>query len=133
VLLAALLLWRLPDAVPRLPALQPALALSLAWLFIAAYQLPWYDSMIIPLVALYPASRLDWLVLVRLLAGTLALMPGNPALPAAGIMRTVAEASFQLVAPLALLGVLIALVWCAASGSWGIWPAGAAPGRRLAG
>ena len=77
-----LMLWRLPDGVPALPAVQPALAISLAWLFIWPYELPWYDSMAFCLIALYPASRLDWLVLLRLTAATFALMPGNTGFPA---------------------------------------------------
>ena len=120
--LAALLLWRLPGAVPALPAIQPALALGLAWLFVASYQLPWYDAMILPLLAIYPASRLDWLVLARLAAGTVALMPGNPLLPTVRPMRSVASANLELIVPLVLLGALIALVWCAVSGSWGMRP-----------
>ena len=61
--LALLLLWRLPDVAPDLPALQPALAIGIAWLFVWYYQLPWYDVMIIALLALYPASRLDYVVI----------------------------------------------------------------------
>src|SRR5579872_2601696 len=54
--LALLLLWRLPDGVPALPAIRPALAISVAWLFFWPYQLPWYDAMVLCLLALYPAS-----------------------------------------------------------------------------
>jgi hypothetical protein len=63
---AALAFFRLPDRVPGLPAVSPALALSLAWIFFWPFQRPWYDVMIIALLALYPASGLDVLVLVRL-------------------------------------------------------------------
>ncbi len=55
--------------MPGRPAVTPALALSLAWLFFTAFQRPWYDVMAISLLALYSASRLDWVVLIRLLAG----------------------------------------------------------------
>ena len=60
---AILAFLRFPDATPSLPALSPALALSLAWLFMWSYQRPWYDVMAMCLLAVYPASRLDWLVL----------------------------------------------------------------------
>jgi hypothetical protein len=63
---AALAFFRLPDRVPALPAVSPALALSLAWIFFWPFQRPWYDVMIIALLALYPASGLDVVVLVRL-------------------------------------------------------------------
>ena len=87
--LALLLLWRLPDAVPDLPAIQPALAIGIAWLFMWYYQLPWYDVMIIALLALYPASRLDYVVIVQLTAGSFAMMPGgSPLEPPLGWLRT---------------------------------------------
>jgi hypothetical protein len=63
---AVLAFFRLPDRVPGLPAVSPALALSLAWIFFWPFQRPWYDVMIIALLALYPASGLDVLVLIRL-------------------------------------------------------------------
>ena len=55
--------------MPGLPAVTPALALSLAWLFVTPFQRPWYDVMAIGLLAVYSASWLDWVVLIRLLAG----------------------------------------------------------------
>jgi hypothetical protein len=66
IAVAALALFRLPDRVPALAAVSPALALSLAWIFFWPFQRPWYDVMIIALLALYPASGLDVVVLVRL-------------------------------------------------------------------
>jgi hypothetical protein len=69
---AVLALLRLPDRAPDLPALSPALGLSLAWLFVTPFQRPWYDVMAISLLALYSASLLDWVVLIRLLAGATA-------------------------------------------------------------
>jgi hypothetical protein len=63
-----LALARFPDLAPGRPAVAPALALSLAWLFVTGFQRPWYDVMAVALLALYSASWLDWVVLVRLLA-----------------------------------------------------------------
>jgi hypothetical protein len=71
---AALAFLRLPDRVPSLPAVSPALALSLAWIFFWPFQRPWYDVMIIALLALYPSSGLDLLVLVRLCFGAITYM-----------------------------------------------------------
>jgi hypothetical protein len=121
--LAVLMLWRLPDALPGMPAVQPALAISIAWLFIWYYQLPWYDVMAIGLLAVYPASRLDWAVLGQLTAGTLALMPG-----VAGSLKRLrphwlASAAsldtFRLM-PVILLTCLVALVWLSLSRAWNI-------------
>jgi hypothetical protein len=71
---AVLAFFRLPDRVPELPAVSPALALSLAWIFFWPFQRPWYDVMIIALLALYPSSGLDVIVLVRLCFGAITYM-----------------------------------------------------------
>jgi alpha-1,6-mannosyltransferase len=66
---AILAMLRFPDRNPELPVLAPALGLSLAWLFVTAFQRPWYDVMAISLLALYYSTALiDWTVLIRLLA-----------------------------------------------------------------
>lgn len=78
VSLAILTTTRLPFRPAAQPAIFAALALSTAWLFVWQYQLPSYDAMIICLLIVVPASWLDWLVMARLTAGTVALMPGNP-------------------------------------------------------
>jgi hypothetical protein len=75
---AILAFLRFPDGTPQLPALSPALALSLAWLLVWSYQRPWYDVMAICLLAVYPASRLDWLVLGRLILTAPVYLPGVP-------------------------------------------------------
>jgi hypothetical protein len=77
VVIAVLAMFRLPDHAPEFPALTPALGLSLAWLFVTPFQRPWYDVMAISLLAVYcsrgkGASLLDWVVLIRLLAGACA-------------------------------------------------------------
>jgi hypothetical protein len=87
VTVAVLMFLRFPDATPALPALSLALALSLAWLFFWSYQRPWYDVMAICLLAAYPASNLDWVVLVRLIVTAPVYIPGMPVIvgpPAAG-------------------------------------------------
>jgi hypothetical protein len=129
--LAAMLLARLPDAAEDLPAIQPALAIGVAWLFLWYYQLPWYDTMIIALLALYPASRLDYVVIVQLMAGSLAMMPGgNPFEPPLGWLRTFSHAIWFAWAPLVLLAAVVAVVLLCASRAWNVGPrlAGRSPG-----
>jgi hypothetical protein len=127
--LAAALLWRLPDAVPELPAIQPALAIGVAWLFLWYYQLPWYDTMIIPLLVLYPASRLDYVVIAQMTAGAFAQMPGgNPFEPPLGWLRTFSHQIWFAWAPLVLLGCAAAVVVLCVTGAWNIGP----PLRRAA-
>src|ERR1022692_2168604 len=109
VLLAILAVRWLPDAVTGPPGVRPALALSAAWLFVCPYQMLWYDAMLLCLLVLYPASRLGALVLARLTAGTVALMPGNPWLPAGAVLSALAKTSQVVVAPAVLLAAAVGL------------------------
>ena len=112
--LAVLALRRLPVAPLAPPGVRPVLALSTAWLFAWPYQMPWYDAMALCLLVLYPASRLDWLVLARLAAGTFTLMPGNPGLPSVPVLAAVARFGQLTVVPAVLLATAAGLaVLCA--------------------
>ena len=61
--LAGLLLWGMPPGNPELPAVRPAAALVLAYLAAFPTPGPWYYALLFPLLALLPASRLDYLVI----------------------------------------------------------------------
>jgi hypothetical protein len=119
---AALMLWRLPDGAPALPAVRPALAVSVGWLFVWSYQLPWYDAMVICLLAVFPASMLDWLVLARLTIPTFALMPGNAGIPRQHLLHVISNDSLFYLAPAVLLAALVALVLVAFSDRWAMGP-----------
>ncbi len=126
--LALLLLVRLPDAVPDLPAIQPALAVGISFLLLWFYALPWYDAMVIPLLALYVSSRLDYVVIVQLAAAAFGMMPGgSPYQPPPGWLRTFANADWNIWIPVVLLGCVAAAVVLAVSGSW----KAALPARRV--
>jgi hypothetical protein len=118
VVLVALMLGRLPDPLPGLPAIQPALAISIAGLFIWYYQLPWYDTMVIALLAVYPASRLDYVVVVQMMAGTFALMPGGPFAPPLGWLRTVTNETLSAGAPVVLLAAAVAVILLCVFNAW---------------
>lgn len=118
LILAFLLCWRLPHVMSPTPALRPALALSAAWLFVWPYQLPWYDAMIICLLLIYPASRLDWIVLGRLTVGTIALIPGDPYMHAGGLIDWLNHDILTLWAPVLLLASALGLAWLALTGRW---------------
>ena len=118
VALAGLALRRLPARLPERPAVRPAIALTAAWLFLWPFQLPWYDVMIIGLLLLYPASRLDWLVLARLTAATIANMPGNPFLDHSHVLTIIDRLAVHVLAPLVLLGAAAGLVVLCVSGRW---------------
>jgi len=113
---AVLAVLRLPDRAPDFPALTPALGLSLAWLFVTGFQRPWYDVMALSLLALYAASTLDWVVMIRLLAaGTVYVVAiDNPAEP--HWLHDLYQFNQAWLAPAVLLLAAIALVWmCARS------------------
>jgi hypothetical protein len=127
VAIAILAMRRLPAGAETRPAIRPTLALSAAWLFLWPYQLPWYDAMIFCLLVFYPASRLDWLVIIRLAAGTLPNIPGNPRAPS-GALSIIHHVFVVWLAPLVLLACAIGLVVLCLSGRWKLRVPGAPPG-----
>jgi hypothetical protein len=122
---AVLAVARFPDRTPGLPAVAPALALSLAWLFVTAFQRPWYDVMAISLLALYSASRLDWVVLIRLLAGATVYVQAvqSPAEP--HWLADIGQFDGAWLTPGVRLLATVALVWLCVWGHWG-WRSGSA-------
>ena len=123
---AVLALARFPDRVPGRPAVAPALALSLAWLFVTGFQRPWYDVMAIALLALYSASWLDWVVLIRLLAGAAVYAQAvqNPAQP--HWLYDLVQFNGMWLTPAVRLLAAVALVWFCVSGRRG-WRSGPEP------
>ena len=116
---ALLALLRFPDRVPGMPAVAPALALSLAWLFVTPFQRPWYDVMALGLLALYSASWLDWVVLIRLLAGATVYAQAvqSPAQP--HWLYDLGQFNGTWLTPGIRLLAAVALVWLCVSGRWG--------------
>jgi hypothetical protein len=76
VVVAAMLAWRLPAGPARLPVIRPAIAAMLAWLLVWPLQRPWYDAIAFCLLAVVPASRLDWLMLIRAVPTAMAMATG---------------------------------------------------------
>lgn len=96
------------DSAP--PAIYAALAFSTAWLFTWQYQLPSYEAMVICLLIVVPAFWLDWLVIARLVAGTVALMPGNPTPLPSPVLSRISNDVLTLAAPIVLLAALAAMI-----------------------
>jgi hypothetical protein len=113
VALAALLWWRLPAPAGfgDLPAIRPALALSLAWLLAYPFQRPWYDVMAICLIALYPLSRLDWVILIRLLFPTTVYILATDVRIWPPWLNTALGYDWHYVSPAIRLAAVVALVW----------------------
>jgi len=128
---AVLALLRMPDRVPGLPAVTPALALSLAWLFVTAFQRPWYDVMAISLLALYSASRLDWVVLIRLLAGATIYAQAIQSPVEPHWLYDLGQFNGTWLTPTIRLLTAAAFVWLCVSGRWGWRSVSAASSGRL--
>jgi hypothetical protein len=125
--LAVVLLLRMPAGPARMASVRPALALSLGWLIFSPQQRPWFDAMIFPLLALMPATRLDWIAVLRLTAATLAELPGVTYyiyLHPASLFST-ANAIDRWIVPGALIVALIGLLWLCFTNRW---TPGAEPG-----
>ncbi len=118
IVMAGALLLRLPPGAPARPAVRPALAAGVAWVFFWSYLLPWYDAMIICLLPLYPVTLLDWLVLARLAAGTIASLPGNPWPPRSPVAAWIESQLVGRAAPLVMLLAGLGLIALCASGRW---------------
>ncbi|HWN59582.1 MAG TPA: hypothetical protein VNO25_02835, partial [Streptosporangiaceae bacterium] len=128
---AVLAVLRLPDPLPDLPAVTPALALSLAWLFVTAFQRPWYDVMALSLLALYSASRLDWVVLIRLLAGATVYVQAVQSPVQPHWLADLGQFDGAWLTPGVRLLATVALVWLCLSGRWGWRSASAVSSGRL--
>ena len=115
---ALLLLRRLPDGFPVLPAVRPAFALTLAWLLTWPYQRPWYDAMAFCLLALYPASRLDWPLIWRLVAGVLYSTPGMPGTLSIRPLGAVEHELMVFVVPALRLAALAAVLVLCVTAAW---------------
>src|SRR5271165_4660919 len=129
VAVALLAFFRLPDLVPGYPAVTPALALSLAWIFFWPFQRPWYDVMIIGLLALYPRSRLDWLVLIRLCFGAITYMEAG-LVPQHVWLQQVQLFEGDWITSSVRLLTAAGLVWLCITGRWGAQPSEASAGVR---
>ncbi len=119
---AWLALQRLPEGLGNRSAARAALALSLAWLLVWPHQYAWYSLMVICVLILFPASRLDWIAVAWLAAITIADMPGigigqNRRL--GHTLVAVQTDNLHRIAPLVMLATLVALVVCCITRHWG--------------
>lgn len=112
---AVVLAVRLPSGPAGLPAIRPALIASMAWLFIWPLQRAWYDVILFALLAMFPATRLDWLVLIRAVPTTLDLMTGvaRHGLSPSWLHWCVNHLSLDIAPGVRLAAVVALLVLCA--------------------
>jgi hypothetical protein len=114
---AILALLRFPDRNPELPVLAPALGLSLAWLFLTAFQRPWYDVMALSLLALYYSTALlDWTVLIRLLAAATVYVIAVPNPVQPHWLASLGSFDGEWLTPVVFLAASVILVWLCIKG-----------------
>ena len=116
-MLAMILLWRMPAGPPGLPAIRIALALALGLLVLSPRQTASYDAMTFPLLAIMPATRLDWIIVARATALAAASAPfiigSNPS-PLTFFERISVVGSPSLL----LVGTVVALLWLCITKTW---------------
>jgi hypothetical protein len=90
-----------------------AFAFVFAWLLAWPYVLPWYDGLGWALLAVLPASRLDWLMLARTTALAVGYLParGIPLPAGLGWLETVVRTAITPAALLVVLVLAIAWLW----------------------
>jgi hypothetical protein len=120
---AILAMLRFPDRNPELPVLAPALGLSLAWLFLTAFQRPWYDVMALSLLALqyskaqhYSTALLDWTVLIRLLAAATVYVIAVPNPVQPHWLASLGQFNGDWLTPVVFLAATVVLVWLCIKG-----------------
>jgi hypothetical protein len=84
-----------------------------AWLLAWPYVLPWYDGLGWALLALLPASRLDWLVLARTAALAIGYLPARGIVLPGGLrwLETVVRTAITPAMLLAVLAATVIWLW----------------------
>ena len=120
VILAIILLWRMPSGPLDFPAVRGALAVTLAWLLVTPQQHAWYFAMIFPLVAMMPLSRLDWIAVASASAAAVAALPRLYAVPDPhpAWLGLVGRGINAGIVPLALTVTGAALLWLCYTNDW---------------
>jgi hypothetical protein len=122
VAVAALLAWRLPAGPPQLPVIRPAMVFMLAWLLVWPLQRPWYDAIAFCLLAVFPASRLDWLMLARAVPAAMAVATGaggTHQLPPIWVKNVIGYVGNDL-SPWVRLGTVVVAVILCVLGAWNL-------------
>jgi hypothetical protein len=123
VAVAAVLAWRLPAGPAHLPAIRPAVVFMLAWLLVWPLQRPWYDAIAFCLLAVFPASRLDWLMLARAVPAAMAVATGaggHEHRPQEALLRQVIAFVGNDLSPWVRLATVVAAVILCLLGAWAL-------------
>jgi hypothetical protein len=130
IVVGYLMFTRMPEGYADRPAIRMALLLAVVWLMLWPHQFAWYSVMIFCVLVFYPASRLDWLVVLWFTVLTISDMPGLGF--GRGPNRELGHALYAVqtqlgvhVTPLVMLVAAGALVALCMNGRWNLrQPAG---------
>ena len=114
---------------PRdLPAVRVALALALGLLICSPLQAASYDAMLFPLLAVMPATRLDWIVVTRAAVMTAASEPfmTNSAPRWLTVIEKISVAGSPT---LSIAGIVLVLLWFCVTRAWN--PVASQTGRQI--
>jgi len=115
---AVLVIRRPPPGALALPLIWPAMAVILAWTFTSPLQRPWFDVLIYVPLAFLPASRLDWVILGRAVAGSIAYIPGVEVILHPRWLEDAYAKVVMYLAPSGRLLALAALIVLCLTGAW---------------
>ena len=117
--LAIVLVRRMSPGPLEFPAVRVALALGLAFLFASPQEVPWYAALIFPLLAVFPASGLDWIALAFATASAAGAVPFLffTGLHPAWLARILRISEWGIV-PLSITAVGLALLWLCYTNDW---------------
>jgi hypothetical protein len=125
VLVGYLVFDRLPAGAADRPIIRIALALAVVWLMLWPHQFAWYSVMILCVLIFYPASRLDWLVVLWFTALTINDMPGlgfgrAPVKELGKVLYAIQQQIGVHMAPLVMLVAASALVGLCITQRWNL-------------
>ncbi len=120
-----LMYTRMPEGYADRPAIRIALLLAVVWLMLWPHQFAWYSVMIFCVLVFYPASRLDWLVVLWFTVLTISDMPGlgfgrGPNRELGHALYAVQTQLGMHVTPLVMLVAAGALVALCINGRWNL-------------
>ncbi len=130
IVVGYLMFTRMPEGYADRPAIRIALALAVVWLMLWPHQFAWYSVMIFCVLVFYPASRLDWLVVLWFTVLTISDMPGlgfgrGPNRELGKVLYTIQTQIGMHLAPLVMLVAAAGLVALLINGRWNLrQPAG---------
>ncbi|MGL4174223.1 MAG: hypothetical protein ACRCTR_09185 [Actinomycetota bacterium] len=113
----AFCVWRIVrrgkhDAAGVVPVAGVGIALAAGYVLAAPYTLPWYDAMVWCFLAFVPATAVDGIMLVRLVAYAAAYVPGRVVGSSLAVQNFMVTYRSNVV-PAVGLALILALVWWA--------------------